>query len=154
MAKKLYWEQVEVGSEIPSLPKVATSQMLVKWAGAVGDFSPLHWDDHFAANEGVGTRIIHGELKRAWLVQLMTDWIGEEGVLKKLSCQYRALDHPRLMKTPLEPEDGETFLCKGKVARKYVEGDAHCVDCEIRVENGKGEATTPGLATVVLPTES
>jgi acyl dehydratase len=76
-----------VDDEVSPLPKVATSQMLVKWAGASGDFNPLHYDDDFAASQGVDRRIIHGELKRAWLVQLMTDWIGlirggpEEAVL-------------------------------------------------------------------------
>ena len=151
MKKKVSWDRIDVGLELPPLAKVATTQMLVKWAGAVGDFNPLHYDDHFAAKEGVGTRIIHGELKRAWLVQLMTDWIGEEGTLRKLSCQYRALDHPRQMKTPLEPEEGETFWCRGKVINKYMEGDHYCVDCQIWVENGRGEVTTPGQATVILP---
>jgi hypothetical protein len=81
----------------------------------------------------------------------MTDWIGEEGTLRKFSCQYRAMDYPRLMKTMTEPQEGETLYCKGKVTKKYVEGDEHCVDCIIGVENEKGEVTTPGRATVVLP---
>ena len=151
MVKQLYWEDVEVGSEITPLLKVATTQMLVKWAGASGDFNPLHYEDAFAASQGVGKPIIHGQLKRAWLVQLVTDWIGERGTLKKLSCQFRAVDYPRLMKSINEPQEGETWWCKGKVTRKYVEGGEHCVDCDIWVENGKGEKTTPGGATVVLP---
>ncbi len=152
MAKQLYWEDVEVGSEITPLPKVATTQMLVKWAGASGDFNPLHYDDSFAASEGVGKPIVHGQLKRAWLVQLMTDWIGEQGTLKRFSCQYRGIDHPRLMISMTEYEkEGETWLCKGKVTKKYVEDGEHYVDCDIRVENGKGEVTTPGKATVILP---
>lgn len=153
MGKKLSWKDIEPGMEITPLAKVPTSQMLVKWAGATGDFNPLHYDDHFAAKEGVVTRIIHGELKRAWLVQMMTDWLGDDGVLKKISCQYRALDHPRLMKTPLDPEEGETFWCKGRVSKKYLEGENHCLECEIWVENGQGEVTTPGQAAVVLLSE-
>ena len=151
MVKQLYWEDVEVGSEITPLLKVATTQMLVKWAGASGDFNPLHYDDAFAASQGVGRPIVHGQLKRAWLVQLVTDWVGERGTLNKLSCQFRATDHPRLMKSMTEPQEGETWWCKGKVTKRYVEGGEHCVDCDIWVENGKGEKTTPGSATVVLP---
>jgi acyl dehydratase len=41
--KQLYYEDVEVGGEVTPLAKVATSQMLVKWAGASGDFNPLHY---------------------------------------------------------------------------------------------------------------
>jgi len=151
MGKQLYWEDVEVGSEITPLLKVATTQMLVKWAGASGDFNPLHYDDAFAASQGVGKPIIHGQLKRAWLVQLVTDWIGERGTLKKLSCLFRLMDYPRSMKSTTEPQEGETWWCKGKVTGRYVEGGEHCVDCDIWVENGKGEKTTPGSATVVLP---
>ena len=75
----------------------------------------------------------------------------EEGTLKKFSCRYRAMDYSRTMKTVTEPEEGETWWCKGKVTQKYVEEDEHLVDCDIWVENGKGEITTPGKATVVLP---
>ncbi|MFC1976830.1 MaoC/PaaZ C-terminal domain-containing protein [Chloroflexota bacterium] len=151
MAKQLYWEDVEVDSEITPLPKVATRQMLAKWAGASGDFNPLHYDDSFAKASGVDMPVVHGALKRQWLIQLMTDWIGEQGMLRKFACQYRAFDYPRLMKTMTEPQEGETWWCKGKVTKKYVEGDEHYVDCDIRVENGKGEVTTPGTATAVLP---
>ncbi len=154
MAKQLCWEDVEEGAEVTPLHKIATRRMMVQWAGASGDFNPLHYDDSFAEASGVGKPIVHGALKRAWLVQLMTDWMGEEGFLKKFSCQYRAMDYPRLMKTMDEPHEGETWCCKGKVTKKYVEGGEHLVNCDIRVENGKGEVTTLGKATVVLPSRN
>ena len=151
MAKQIYWEDVDVNHELPPLPKIATTRMLVKWAGASGDFNPLHYDAAFAATVGVGSPIVHGALKRQWLVQLMTDWMGEQGTLKKFSCSYLAMDRPRKMATTATPEDGETWQCKGKVTKKYVEDGQHYVDCEIWIENGNGEVTTPGTATVILP---
>jgi len=114
MSKQIYWEDIEVGNDITPLSKIASSRMLVKWAGASGDFNPLHYEDTFAASERVGKPIVHGQLKRAWLVQLITDWIGDEGTLKKFSCQFRAMDYPRLMKSLWEPQsEGETWWCKG-----------------------------------------
>ncbi len=151
MADQVYWEDVEVDAGIPPLCKIATTQMLVRWAGASGDFNPLHYDGAFAESQGVGRPIIHGALKRQWLIQLMTDWIGDRGWLRAFSCQYRAMDYPRSMKTMDEPDDGETWLCRGRVTRCYVVDGSHCVDCDIWVENGEGEKTTPGKATVVLP---
>lgn len=151
MAKQLYYEDVEVGTEITPLPKIATTRMLVQWAGASGDFNPLHYEADFAKTQGMEQPIVHGALKRAWLGQLMTGWIGDEGELKKLSCQYRAMDWPRKMKTMTEPHDGETWWCKGKVTKKYVQGDKHFVECEIWLENGKAEKTTQGSALVILP---
>ena len=151
MGNNLYWEDVQVGTEVSPLPKVATSQMLVKWAGASGDFNPLHYDYSFAASQGAGKPIVTGQLKRAWLVQLLTDWIGEEGTLKKFSCHFRAVDYPRPMKTMTESQEGETWWCKGKVIKKHVEDGKYYIDCNIWVENGKGEVTTNGKATVILP---
>jgi len=152
--KQLYWEDVKEGDEVTPLPKIATSQMLVRWAGASGDFNPLHYDEAFAATQGVGKPIVHGALKRQWLVQLMTDWIRPQGTLKHFSCQYRSMDYPRAMQTIATPAEGETWTCKGKITKKYVEGEEHCADCDIWIENGKGEVTTLGKATVILPSRN
>ena len=151
MAQQLYWEDTEVGTEVTTLPRIATTQMLVKWAGASGDFNPLHYDEAFATKNMVGKPIVHGALKTSWMITLMTNWVGDNGTLRKLTCQYRAMDRPREMKTLYEPEDGETWLCKGKVTKKYVKDDQHFVDCEIWVENGSGEKTTLGTAIAILP---
>ena len=128
--------------------------MLVKWAGASGDFTPLHYEDTFAKAQGTGGVIVHGLLKHAWLIQLVTSWMGDLGMLKKFSCQYRGMDRPRLMKTMHEPEDGEIWMLKGKITAKYMDGDDHCVDLEVGVDNGQGQITTPGTATVALPSRS
>lgn len=153
MANNLYWEDVEVGTEVTSLPKIATSQMLVKWAGASGDFNPLHYDNSFAVFQGAAKPIVTGQLKRAWLVQLITDWIGEEGTLKKFSCRFRAVDYPRPMKTIDEYQEGDTWWCKGKVTKKYLEDGKHYLNCNVWVEDGKGEVTTTGRTTVILPSK-
>ncbi len=151
MAIQLYWNDIEVGSEVTPLSKIASSRMLVMWAAASGDFNPLHYENTFASSQGVGKPIVHGQLKRAWLVQLLTDWMGEWGTLRNFSCQFRAMDYPRMMKTMVEPQDGETWWCKGKITKKYIESDEHLVECHVWVENGKGEKTTTGTAAIVLP---
>ena len=154
MAKKqLYWEDVDVNTEVTPLTKIATTQMLVRWAGASGDFNPHHYDPGTPLAAATGGIIVHGALKRQWLIQLMTDWIGDEGTLKKFSCQYRAVDKPRNMANFTDPLEGETWQCKGKVTNKYVQDGDHLVDCEIYVENGQGQPTTPGTATVILPSK-
>ncbi|MFC2070379.1 MaoC/PaaZ C-terminal domain-containing protein [Chloroflexota bacterium] len=151
MAEQLSWNEIEADMEIPPLSKIATTRMLIEWAGASGDFNPLHYDIPFAEATGVDKPIVQGALKRQWLVQFITTWMGDEGTLKKFSCKYRALDYPRNMKTMTEPEDGETWLCKGKVKKKYEIDGESLIDCSIWVENGKGEITTEGKATVALP---
>ena len=139
MDEALTWEDVHEGMEIPSLMKVPTTRQLVQYAGASGDFYEIHYDKDFAQGNKLQGPILHGALKSAFLAQLITDWIGDQATLKRLSCQYRGMDVP-----------GDTLTCKGTVTRKYVQDGRHLADCEIWVENGKGERTTPGSATVVL----
>lgn len=140
MPKILYWEDVEEGMELPHLVKRPNTQQLVKWAGASGDYYQIHYDTAFAQATGLPGVIVHGALKNAFLGQLVTEWIGEYGTLKRLSCQYRGMDVP-----------DDTLTSKGRVVRKYQEDDQCLVDCEIWIENGRGETTTPGAATVALP---
>ena len=151
---QLFWEDIEVGTEIGPLTKVATTRMLVQWAGASGDFVPLHYDDAFARAQGFPGVIVHGALKRQWLVQLVPSWIGDNGTLKKFSCQYRTADFPRAMKTLTEPLDGNTWLCKGKVTKTYARESDHFAECDLWVENGQGEITVQGKASFILPSRS
>ena len=143
MTKKLFWEDVEVGTEIPPLEKKPASQQLVRWAGASGDFYQIHYDKDYALDNNLPGIIVHGALKSAWLGQLLGDWVGESGTIKKYGCSYRGMDVP-----------GDTLTCKGTVVRKYIESDEHCVECEIWLENSQGQKTTPGTTVVVLPSKS
>ncbi len=151
MPKQLYWEDVDAGTEVTPVSKIATTQRLAMWAGASGDFNPLHYQESFAQSRGMPTVLVHGRLKAHWLVHLVENWIGEQGRIKKISCQYRGEDYPRKMNSELTYDEGETWWCKGIVTQKNVQDGEHTVDCDIWLENGKGEKTTPGTTTVVLP---
>jgi acyl dehydratase len=140
MSRQTYWDEVEPGSEIPALEKHPTTQQLVKYAGASGDFYQIHYDKDFALKNNLPGVIIHGALKNAFLGQMMTDFAGTEGWVRKLAVQYRGMDQP-----------GSPIRCKGRVTRKYTDGSGHLVDCEIWLENSNGEKTTLGSAIVVLP---
>ena len=97
MVKQIYYEDVNIGDDVPPLAKIATTRMLVEWAGATGDLLALHYEQDFAMAMGLSAIIVHGPLKYAWLGQLVKDWIRERGELKKLSCQFRGMDYPRKM---------------------------------------------------------
>lgn len=149
---RILWEDVKVGMEIPSLPKTATTQMLVKWAGASGDFNPLHYDFAFASMQGFKKPIVHGQLKRAWLIQLIGNWMGEGGFIKEFSCQFRSVDYPTTMGSIYEAADSSvTHWCRGRVIDKYMEGSTGLVQVEAWVESESGERTTYAQARVILP---
>ena len=137
---QVYFEDVTEGEEIPQLKKNCSSQQLVLWAAGSGDFYQIHYDQDFAKGTGLSGIIVHGALKNAFLGQLLHDWIGEQGVLKKFGCSYRGMDLPN-----------QDIVCKGVVTKKYEKDGEKLVDLEIWTENPKGQKTTPGTATVKLP---
>ena len=140
MADQVFWDDVEEGTKLPEVVKNPTTQQLVKYAGASGDYYQIHYDKDFAKGNDLEDVILHGALKNAFLGQYMTDWMGPLGSLAMLSCQYRGMDSP-----------GRPITAKGSVTRKYQEEGRNLVDCEIWLENTAGQKTTPGAATVELP---
>jgi len=142
VAEQVFYEDIEVGSEIPSLVKRATRRQLVQWAGASGDFYEIHYDKDFALASGLPDVILHGRLKASFLGQMLTDWTGLEGNLKKYNVRYRGMDFP-----------DQELTCKGKVTKKYVENNEHFVELDIWTENPQGEKTITGSAVVSLPSK-
>jgi acyl dehydratase len=82
----------------------------------------------------------YGPQRVCWLGQFCTDWMGNDGTLKKFSCQMR---HPNIM--------GDSNFIKGIVKTRRVDNGQYFVDCEIWVENQAGLITAPGTATIALP---
>ena len=140
MSEQRYYQDVKKGDDIAPLVKVPTTKQLVMWAGAVGDYMPIHYDQDYARSRGLEGVIVHGQLVGAFLGQLMTDWVGEQGALRKLSCSYKGMNYP-----------GEKVTIKGKVTGKYIEKGEHFVECSVWAENPKEEKTASGMAVVVLP---
>jgi hydroxyacyl-ACP dehydratase HTD2-like protein with hotdog domain len=134
------WNDVTEGMEIPTLKKNCSTQQLVQWAAGSGDFYQIHYDKDFAMSTGLPGLIVHGALKHAFLGQLVHDWVGNTGRIRKFGCSYRGMDYPT-----------KDILCKGVVKRKYEENGEKLVDLEIWTENPEGQKTTPGFATVRLP---
>ena len=141
MTEQVYYEDVVVDSELPPLSKRPTTRQLVMWAGASGDYFAIHYDKDFAQSKGLPGVIVHGQLVAGFLSQLITDWIGDHGSLKKLTCNYRGMNFPN-----------ENITCRGKVSKKYIENGEHNIECNIWAENTKGEKTVTGRAIVTLPT--
>ena len=128
---------VETGQQLPPLTRTPTLTQLVKYAAGSGDFNPLHHDYRFPQCEQIGTIIVHGRFKYAALGELVSNWLGHRGRIRKLACQYKGMDVP-----------DKAFVCSGKVVRKSEEGGRRTVDLQLAVTNEDGQVTTPGQATV------
>jgi acyl dehydratase len=101
--------------------------------------SAVNLYDYAAQAVGIPRFYDHGAQRISWLGHLLTNWIGDNGFLERL---YVKLLLPNIR--------GDTQWCKGKVARKYTQGDRFLVDCDIWCENQRGERTATGTATTRL----
>jgi acyl dehydratase len=138
---KVYFEDVKVGDELPPLVKGPIQQIqLTRYAGASGDFNPIHQDDEFARAAGMGGVFAHGMLSMGFVGQLVTDWAGA-GQVRKLGVRFAGLVRLK-----------DTITCRGRVLAKSSKDDVNLVDLEVWAENDKGDKVVTGKATVALPT--
>lgn len=100
----------------------------------------VHWDTEFAQASGLPGPYDYGPQRIAWVAQVLTNWIGDDGWLAELEVEVRRLN---LL--------GDTTWCRAEVAEKRLEGELGVVECELHTENQRGERTTAGRATVRLP---
>lgn len=135
----LSWQAINEGDVLPELTKRPGVTQLVKYAAGSGDFNPLHHDFHFPQSKQLGSIIVHGRFKYAALGELVSNWLGHAGRIKRISCQYRGMDFP-----------DRTFVCRGTVTRKWEENGEKLVALEVWTESDDGKKTTPGQAVVML----
>ena len=143
MAAQLFYEDTDVGHEIPQLVKNPTITQQVMYLACMWLWHRIHYDKDFALSAGFSDAVVLGRLEGAFLVQMLTDWMGEQGKIRKIA--YRTVGVCTVK---------DTITCGGKVTGKYVQDGENCVDCELRITNQLGEATMTGSATLVLPSRA
>lgn len=79
------------GDQLPSRTVTLGQATLIRYAGVSADLNPLHWNPAFAATfSPTGGVIAHGMLSMGLLSALLTDWLGDAGRVRSMSCQFRA----------------------------------------------------------------
>lgn len=137
---KVYVEDVAVGDDIPPLSKGPIQQIqLTRYAGASGDFNPIHQDDEFARAAGMGGVFAHGMLSMGFVAQALTDWAGA-GTVRRLGVRFAGL--VRL---------NDTVTCRGRILAKAAKDDVHLLELEVWADNQRGEKVVTGKATVAVP---
>jgi len=138
--KKLFFEDVKEGDEVPAfVVENITRTDLVKYAGASGDFNPMHHDQTFAEKAGLPTVFAHGMLSAGFVGKCIADYVGREN-LRKLKVRFATRVWP-----------GDTITCKGTVTKKHVEGGKRTIEGDLVALNQKGEAAIQGSFTAELP---
>ena len=135
-----FFEDVREGEEIPAfVVEHLTRTDLVRYAGASGDFNPIHHDEEFARAAGNPSVFGHGMLTAGFVGKCITDFVGVEG-LRRYKVRFATRVWP-----------GDTITCTGRVTRKYEEAGERRIDGEVVATNQKGEAAVTGTFTAALP---
>jgi acyl dehydratase len=100
----------------------------------------VHWDNELARAVGVPAAYDYGPERVSWLGHLMTDWIGDDGFLKRLNVQVRK--HNII---------GDLTTCEGTVTRTWQEGGEYLVEVAVQGRNQRDERTAIGTAIAALP---
>lgn len=133
------FERVSPGQALPPLTKHVTVEQIRQYAEASGDRNPIHLDETFARSAGLPGVIAHGMLTMAFANQMVTDWLGDRSLLKRLQGRFAGM---------VLPEDDVTVT--GSVASKD-EATRRLV-INLVVTNQRGEKVlTKGVAEAEFP---
>lgn len=82
------YESVEVGMPLPAAVFSVHRADLVRYAGASGDFNPIHWNERFARSVGLPDVIAHGMFTMATAIRVVTDWVGDPAAVTDYGVRF------------------------------------------------------------------
>ena len=140
---KLYYEDVQVGDGLPKLIKSpVTHVQLVRYAGASGDFNPLHTDPKIGEMVGTGGIISHGMLIMGFVGQLLSDYVGPTA-LRKFGVRFKGMTHL-----------DDVITCTGTITNKYeADGEARIAG-KVQAVDQNGDVKVAGSFVAALPRRS
>ena len=145
------FDAIQVGDPIPSYtsPPI-TRTHLVRYAGAAGDFNPLHHDESFAKAIGLNTVIAHGMFIMGIAGEAITSWI-ENKHLRKFSVHFLSMTQPVDLDDFENTKGRATITVSGKVVEKYEESGEKRIRCEIIAQDAQGSRKLTGYFVTALP---
>ena len=123
----------------PFVVEDLTRTDLVRYAGASGDFNPIHHDEHFARAAGNPTVFGHGMLTAGLVARCITDFVGA-GNLRRYKVRFATRVWP-----------GDTITCAGRVTKRYEEAGESRIDGEVTATTQRGETAVSGTFTAAVP---
>jgi acyl dehydratase len=139
---RIYYEDVEVGKEIPSLIKgPMTNAHIMRWAAFMENWHLIHYDRVFAVeNNKLPNVLVNGSWKQHVLMQFLKDWVGLTGWVWKVDFQFRDMDLP-----------GDILTAWGTIKKKYERNGLGYVEIIIGIRNSRSIESTKGTAVVIVP---
>ncbi|MFK8911716.1 MaoC family dehydratase [Streptomyces sp. YS-3] len=143
MGAKIRYEDVETGTELPAQSFPVSRATLVQYAGASGDFNPIHWNEKFAKEVGLPDVIAHGMFTMASAIRVVTDWVGDPAAVVEYGVRFT--------KPVVVPNDGTGALIEvsAKVAAK-LDDEARTVRVDLTAMSAGQKVLGMSRAVVAL----
>ncbi len=134
------FNDIKVGDQVINLVKPAiTKTQLIRYAGATGDFNPLHFDDEVGRAAGFEGVVAHGMLIMGIACQGVTNWVSKRS-LRKIKVRFKGVTSP-----------GAILNVKAEVAHKRIENEKGIVACTLEVTDQKQDVKLSGTFEAELP---
>ena len=136
-----YFEDVQVGEELPVLQKDINLARMMAYGAATWDFIRIHYDADYVREQGFDNPFVDGQMLGGYLAQHVQDWAGADAFLRKLGFRNRVMVYP-----------GDVLTFHGVVTSTHNDGDEALAECDLWVENQKGDRVVhPASASVRFP---
>ena len=136
-----YFEDVQVGEELPVLQKNINLARMMAYGAATWDFIRIHYDADYVRQQGFDAPFVDGQMLGGFLAQQVQDWAGADAFLRKLGFRNRVMVYP-----------GDSITCHGVVADKYLDHGQPLAACDLWAVNQRGEKVIePASALVRFP---
>lgn len=141
MTEGPFYDDIRVGDSLPSTTLRVTVPILQRWVASSETLRRDHYDAKFAIeHDGLPGAVLSGSFTQAYIWQLLFNWVGENGWVRKAQQRNARMIHP-----------GTAITFFGDVMSKHEDDGLGYVELEIGLRRDDGEIAVPGTATVILP---
>jgi len=145
------YEDINVGDAMPSYASPSITRTdLVRYAGASGDFNPLHYDNTFVKVIGMKRVIAHGMLIMGITGEAITAWI-DNRQLRKFKVRFEGMTEPADFDDMENTKKRATITITGKVTEKFEESGEKKIKCDVVARDALGDIKLTGFFIASLP---
>tara|TARA_B100000315_G_scaffold214459_1_gene213034 strand:+ start:1199 stop:1669 length:471 start_codon:yes stop_codon:yes gene_type:complete len=139
--KTMYYEDTEIGTELPETRLMITVPIMTRWCSATETLRRDHYDSKYSIeHDGNPEAVVSGSFSQAYLWGLLFNWTGPNGWVYKTYQKNAAMVHP-----------GQAVTFFGRVTNRFEKDGLGYVELDIGLRKDDGTVPIPGNATVVLP---
>lgn len=132
-----FWNEIAAGTQVPELIKRPDYKQIFMYSAITWNRHMIHYNSEQAVKEGHKDIVVQRALLGSYLAQMISDWINENGTLRRLEWKVIQSAFP-----------GDVLTCKGEVSEKHFTTDEKRISCNVSIENQLKNVIVTGVAVI------